>query len=233
MNTQSHKNAEPTAATATENSVNEAQMTEAIEDFRIRRGEGEVASADARFFEPILDTWLRILGVEVKEGAPSMSASAPLRLYGQQRRDFIVGVAVAMHECLGMRDAFILSVVSHLGHADLMEAATHAARPATARLIGRTLSQVFRSPTLVPRFVVCQRALDVLIEVNTRIPRSYLVQPLAVLSYLLWWSGRTEEAGGAALRCLSIDNECILAGIVMSALDHDIMPAWKEKWDRR
>lgn len=216
-------------ASTTDSSVTEGlddkDLREAIEDFRIARASKERTVADEEFFAPLLCLWNQQLRHDPEEG----KGEGTHRLAGQERRNFVRDIAIAFNESLGMRDAMILSVVSELGEKDLVTAGVNAAKQETARMVNATLSKVFRSKTMVPDFERCTRALDLLIEVHTRVPRGYAVQPLAVMAYLLWWSGKNEEASGAALRCLSIDGECTLAGIVLSAVRYRISPAWQER----
>ena len=48
-------------------------------------------------------------------------------------------------------------------------------------------------------------------------------QPLAIISYILWWMG-DERAMLAAMRALAIDEECSLAAIVAAAIHGDRWP---------
>ena len=49
-------------------------------------------------------------------------------------------------------------------------------------------------------------------------------QPLAVISYLLWWMGDA-RAMLAAMRAVAIDEECSLAAIVIGAVHGGRWPA--------
>lgn len=49
------------------------------------------------------------------------------------------------------------------------------------------------------------------------------VQPLAIISYILWWMG-DERAMLTAMRALAIDEECSLAAIVAAAIHGDQWP---------
>ncbi|MCI1935459.1 MAG: hypothetical protein LKJ44_03695 [Bifidobacteriaceae bacterium] len=229
MNTSLYAATPASPASATDSpaieGLDDKALREAIEDFRIARASKERTAADEEFFAPLLCLWNQQLRHDPGEGKEEESH----RLVGQERRNFVRDIAIAFNESLGMRDAMILSVVSELGEKALVSAGVNAAKQETARMVNTTLSKVFRSKTMVPDFERCTRALDLLIEVHTRVPRRYAVQPLAVMAYLLWWSGKNEEASGAALRCLSIDGECTLAGIVLSAIRYRISPAWQER----
>lgn len=191
-----------------------------ITQLRLERAHKGVAKADEAFFRPLLSDWLTIIG-----GIPE-TRSVPAPLTTLQRTDLMVRLAVAMHESMGMRDAVILSVISDLTPAKLLTVGVHAAAPSTAQLVSSTLSKVFRDKTLVPDAERTRRSSNFLIEVVTRLPRAFTVQPLAVLGYLMWWMGRCDEADGASLRALSIDRSCTLASIILSATEHDIAPAW-------
>ena len=48
-------------------------------------------------------------------------------------------------------------------------------------------------------------------------------QPLAIISYILWWMG-DERAMLAVMRALAIDEECSLAAIVAAAIHGDQWP---------
>lgn len=195
--------------------ITDQYVRSVVEDFRIQRAKKGVVAADEEFFMPVLQRWHELLNE-----SSSTSASG--------RREFLVKLTVCMHESMGMRDSIILSVVSSLEERDLLRVGVRPNDPATAQVVSSTLSSIFRISSACPDKQRCQRALDALVEIHTLIPRSYGVQPLAVLSYLLWWSGREEEAQGAALRSLSIDGECTLAAIVLSAVEYGIAPAWVE-----
>jgi predicted component of type VI protein secretion system len=175
--------------------------------------------ADRAFFEPLIRQWNEILHPG-KDQQDTGYKALP-------RCEFLMRVAVGMHESMGLRDSLILSVISQLTPSELIEAAVNPTQPDTAQLVSSTLSAVFRDSTQRPDQEVCGRCLDTLVEIHSRVPRTYCVQPLAVMAYLLWWSGRDEEAGGAALRALSIDGECTLASIVLTATEYGISPAWK------
>ena len=49
------------------------------------------------------------------------------------------------------------------------------------------------------------------------------VQPLAIISYILWWMG-DGRAMLTAMRALAIDEECSLAAIVAAAIHGDLWP---------
>ncbi|MCI1901569.1 MAG: hypothetical protein LKI93_02390 [Bifidobacteriaceae bacterium] len=202
----------------------QVRLRERIDNFRIDRAAKGMEKADFEFFGPLVEEWV-IRTRKLKEG----EFTAKSRLH---RDEFIERLAVALHESMGLRDALILSIVSALPTEELIEVAVHPTRPSTAHLVSSTLSSVFRDASKVPQQAWCTSCLDLLIEVHSKVPRDYCVQPLAVMAYLLWWSGRPDEASGAALRSLSIDGECTLASIVLSAVEYGIVPAWKERREK-
>lgn len=203
--------------------IAESDIRAAIDAFRVGRiQKSSVTQADAEFFEPLLNKWLKLI-------RPDPDAHEGSRTWrGRQRDEFLVLVATGMHESMGIRDALILSVVSDLSAHQLLTAGTQPSKASTAKMVSTALSSVFHDAARAPNRQICARCLDVLIEIHARLPRQYCVQPLTVMAYLLWWLGRDDEASGAALRALSIDGECTLAGIVLSATDYGISPAWKE-----
>jgi len=60
------------------------------------------------------------------------------------------------------------------------------------------------------------------------VPERYHVQPLAIISYVLWWMG-DERAMLCAMRALALDENCSLAAIICSAAHRHIGPAWAEE----
>jgi hypothetical protein len=197
--------------------IPEDRVRRCIEAYRISRAHDGVYAADIAFFTPLIRQW----GLMLRPSAPAVDRGS------LSRAEFLLHVAVGMHESMGLRDALILSVISQLKLADLIEAAVNPTQPGTAQLVSSTLSAVFRDPAQTPDSVVCGHCLDALVEIHSRVPLPYCAQPLAVMAYLLWWSGRDGEASGAALRALSIDGECTLASIVLSATEYGISPAWR------
>lgn len=64
-----------------------------------------------------------------------------------------------------------------------------------------------------------------LLEVPSRWPGTYSVHPHAAIAYLEWFAGDTGEALSHAMTALTIDEDCSLAAIVVTAIGRGIRPA--------
>lgn len=139
-------------------------------------------------------------------------------------------LVVAMADELPVRDALILSLVGELKGADatktMLRCATRPHEPANAKVLYRRLDRAFNDPMLRPNLKRCRDGIDMLLDMISRSPGRFCVQPLCVVAYTLWWLGDA-EAGDFARRVLEHDGSCVLARIVCSAVDDGLCPAWR------
>lgn len=70
----------------------------------------------------------------------------------------------------------------------------------------------------------CRTAVLMLAAMAKVMPEPMKVQPLAIISYILWWTGDS-RAEDYALSCLAIDEECSLAAIVLKSVSNGLYPA--------
>lgn len=142
--------------------------------------------------------------------------------------DSMAALAVAMTQSLAVRDALLMSLVAS---DEARESATmrrfviHPHDADSTRLMCRLLGRAFEDVQAHPDRAVCQAGLSMLWAMVDAVPDRFAVQPLAMVAYVLWWS-HDDRAGNHAVRALSLDPGCTLAGIVMRALEHGIHPAW-------
>lgn len=217
---------------------------------RCRHGEGEggVPSADRvaceEFFdalEPVCEHIADDLREQLQQGRRRYGPSRadgdwmrePLQVWlcrldrGMIDLDEVmVPLAVGINEVLSMRDALILSVVGDATMRDprmLMDIVRtpHARHVVTA--VHKALSAEFDDRD-GPDRDRCRTAVLMLAAMAKVMPERMKVQPLAIISYILWWTGDA-RAQDYALSCLAIDEECSLAAIVLKSVSNGLYPA--------
>lgn len=182
------------------------ELRERLQRCRRRYGPGR---ADGDWMEEPLRVWLRRLDrgmIDLDE------AMAPL--------------AVGINEVLSMRDALILSVIGDGGMRDsamLMDIVRtpHARHVVSA--VHKALSAGF-DDRVGPDRDRCRTAVLMLAAMAKAMPERMKVQPLAIISYILWWTG-DGRAEDYALSCLAIDEGCSLAAIVLKSVSNGLHPA--------
>ena len=146
---------------------------------------------------------------------------------GLSRSD-IRALAVAMDRAMSVRDSLLVSIVvgeRQSSREFLMDFMAHPMRPDNARHLEEMLSSSFRDASRSPDTVRCDNGVTMMFDIIDMVPDRYQVQPLAVISYVLWWMG-DERAMLCAMRALALDEDCSLAAIVCSASHRHIGPAW-------
>lgn len=139
-------------------------------------------------------------------------------------------LAKSMRESMALRDAMLLSVVC-AGNpeydADKLRdyaAAPHIPNQQLAEWCERIMKWSFahagRETDKVSNAV---RMLADITETVEDIDLSLQAQPLAIISYILWWMG-DRSAMLPAKQALAIDEECSLAAIVVAAIHGDQWP---------
>ncbi|WP_221343557.1 hypothetical protein [Bifidobacterium sp. SO1] len=135
--------------------------------------------------------------------------------------------AVGMSESLPIRDAAIVSLV--IGRpCDERMMIEIASQPHSDRVrcgMSDMMTNAFHDARARPDTERCRRGTAMLKRMGDAVPERWRVQPLAALAYVLWWMG-DDLAVIRALECLALDEDCTLAGIVVSLIERGIRPAW-------
>lgn len=140
----------------------------------------------------------------------------------------VAALAAGMSVSLPVRDAMVLSLVAPDGCADKAIMTGFAASPHDPQMQVRMcdeLHRAFHDDGRRPDMPTCQRGADMLTDMIARLPQRFAVQPMAMLAYVMWWTGDT-RASAFALHCLAVDKDCSLAAIICAAMHRGIMPAW-------
>lgn len=146
-------------------------------------------------------------------------------------RDDAGALAAAMRGTFAVRDAMLVSIIvgeRRSSREFLMGFMTHPTLPGNARRLEKLLNASFHDAAAGPDVNRCDNGVTMLFDIIDLVPEQYQVQPLAVISYVLWWMG-DERAMLCAMRALALDEECSLAAIICSAMHRHIGPAWAEK----
>ncbi|MBW3078822.1 DUF4192 domain-containing protein [Bifidobacterium simiiventris] len=161
--------------------------------------------------------WIRTL-----ESARSFDAAATML-----DREGMAAFAVGMTESLPIRDAAIVSLV--IGRpCDERMMIEIASQPHSDRVrcgMSDMMTNAFHDARARPDTERCRRGTAMLKRMGDAVPERWRVQPLAALAYVLWWMG-DDLAVIRALECLALDEDCTLAGIVVSLIERGIRPAW-------
>ncbi|KAB8288525.1 DUF4192 family protein [Bifidobacterium avesanii] len=190
--------------------LNDDDMTQVTELFREQRRQMGVEESDAAWFADPLDDWLACL----ERGGDGLS------------RESVASLAAGMREKLAFRDALIVSLLCRgVDRSQLMELAARPHRPESVRCLSRALNDAFRDADAAPDRRRCERGLKMLAQIARAVPPGWRVQPMTLVAYVLWWMG-DPRAVVYAVRVLADDERCTLAGIVLSAMEHGIAPAW-------
>ena len=158
---------------------------------------------------------------------PPSGCDGPEDARGLSRND-IRAIAVAMERAMSVRDALLVSIVVGEDRSPrefLMDFMANPMHPDNSRRLEEILKDSFRDASTTPDIVRCDNGVTMMFDIIEMVPERYQVQPLAVISYVLWWMG-DERAMLCALRALALDEDCSLAAIVCSAAHRHIGPAW-------
>ena len=179
-----------------------------------RTGDGE---RPMPFSERELDATDRIL----REHCREQGMYDAIRMYLREPLDHWM-------ETLAIRDALLISIIideERCPREFLLDFASRPMLPRNARRLEELLSASFHDAATHPDMARCGRGIGMLLDIIAMVPESYHVQPLAVISYVLWWLG-DDRAMPCAMRALAIDEGCSLAAIVCSAVHRHVGPAW-------
>ncbi len=160
--------------------------------------------------------------------ADSQSVGGGLDGARRLSRNDMRAIAVAMERAMSVRDALLVSIVVGEDRSPrefLMDFMTNPMHPDNSRRLEEILKDSFRDASTTPDTVRCDNGVTMMFDIIEMVPERYQVQPLAVISYVLWWMG-DERAMLCALRALALDEDCSLAAIVCSATHRHIGPAW-------
>lgn len=145
-------------------------------------------------------------------------------------RNDVCRLAVAMEQTFAVRDAVLVSIIvgeRRSSRGFLMDFMACPTLPGNARRLEELLNASFHDASAGPDLDRCDNGVTMLFDIIGLVPERYQVQPLAVISYVLWWMG-DERAMLCAMRALALDEECSLAAIICSAAHRRIGPAWAE-----
>jgi hypothetical protein len=177
--------------------------------------------------EPALKDILSGTGARTSELACRLERSRT-RLLTMQNRQALM---VAMNQSMSVRDALILSLVGDLygeqGKTIMSDFIANPHDAANVRLLYQTLSAAFNDDAIHPDFDRCAYGLSMLDPMTEMSFRRFCVQPCCVVAYGLWWVD-DPSARVYATRALDQDGECVLAKVLLSAMDKGIRPAWAQ-----
>ena len=142
--------------------------------------------------------------------------------------DAVAMLAVAMRESLPVRDCLIVSMIAHepCTLPMLLDMASRPNERVVRDLMTGLLTDSFECEEHMPDTVRCSRGTAMLDAIAAMVPSPWRVQPYAAMSYLLWWMGDA-RAAAYAIDCLTMDEGCSLAGMVLSLLAKGLSPAWR------
>ncbi|RYQ65496.1 hypothetical protein [Bifidobacterium pseudolongum] len=134
-------------------------------------------------------------------------------------------LADLLGQSLSFRDAFIAYILapSEVSAEDMYLFESAPQSPETGNRMSAILNTRFTDGSK-PDTDMFDRARDLMWIVagvageNTRCA----AQTRAVVAYLYWWEGNDEEAIPAAMEALSLDEDCTLASIVMTAVVRNV-----------
>ncbi|PXY89146.1 hypothetical protein DKK68_03160 [Bifidobacterium asteroides] len=198
------------------NDSHEHGMTELMENYREGRRRWGVEDADRRWLRQPLTEWTACL--KGQQAEPHLNPDSTDRL------------AVAITETLAIRDGLILSILAPEPGLDddrLLDLCVRPNDPANVTALCSILDSVFKDSTMRPDHPRCRAGLVMLEAMAGKAPPGFRSQPLAVASYVDWWSGGS-QASGFAEQALADDRSCSLAAIVLALIGRSIDPAWRQ-----
>ena len=140
-------------------------------------------------------------------------------------------LAIAMQQTMAVRDALLVSIIVDERRSSrdfLMGFMANPTLPGNTRHLEESLNGSFRDASRKPDTKRCDNGVNMMFDIIGMVPERYHVQPLAIISYVLWWMG-DERAMLCAMRALALDENCSLAAIICSAAHRHIGPAWAEE----
>ncbi|EFA23402.1 hypothetical protein [Bifidobacterium gallicum] len=138
---------------------------------------------------------------------------------------------VAMNEAMSVRDALITTVLTvnmtqSRREALVWEVMCKPFKSSTSDAMGKLIMSSFegrKTAADICSVLSAAAVLQIVLEVMADIGR-FLVQPSAVIAFLLWWLHMSDQSEDAAHMALDIDEDCGLATIVLEAIDHGVYP---------
>ena len=128
-------------------------------------------------------------------------------------------LAIAMQQTMAVRDALLVSIIVDERRSSrdfLMGFMANPTLPGNTRHLEESLNGSFRDASRKPDTKRCDNGVNMMFDIIGMVPERYHVQPLAIISYVLWWMG-DERAMLCAMRALALDENCSLAAIICSA----------------
>ena len=138
-------------------------------------------------------------------------------------------LAIAMQQTMAVRDALLVSIIVDERRSSrdfLMGFMANPTLPGNTRHLEESLNGSFRDASRKPDTKRCDNGVNMMFDIIGMVPERYHVQPLTIISYVLWWMG-DERAMLCAMRAL--DENCSLAAIICSAAHRHIGPVWAEE----
>ncbi len=212
-----------------ENTGENRLTTAEIEDERhrmeeIRRTLPE-PQAEAFIEEPLLAQWIISIRGEGQQEAVREAFPHWANSQGADCSDktVIARTALILEQNLAFRDAFLLTALTELTPARLLEEALHPLDESSEEDVRDTFGRGLRSADYrQPHYL--GRACQELIELQRCLPSPWAGAPLAMLSLLLWWQHKSDEALGACTLALSQRPANGLARLVATAIEANVYP---------
>lgn len=139
-------------------------------------------------------------------------------------------LAKTMRKNMAVRDSILVSVIcSNSPEYDMDKIRDYAFQPMRHDLVEwceRSMKWSFKHAGNETDKGKIAKAIKMLADITETVGDTNLklqAQPFAIISYMLWWMG-DKRAVLAAMHALSIDEECSLAAIVVSAIHNDQWP---------
>ncbi len=116
-------------------------------------------------------------------------------------------LAIAMQQTMAVRDALLVSIIVDERRSSrdfLMGFMANPTLPGNTRHLEESLNGSFRDASRKPDTKRCDNGVNMMFDIIGMVPERYHVQPLAIISYVLWWMG-DERAMLCAMRALALD----------------------------
>ncbi|MFR0558342.1 hypothetical protein ACLUWO_05580 [Pseudoscardovia radai] len=178
--------------------------------FHERRSEEGIVATDTAWFRAAVGEWAAAL----ESGRPVLSD------------DVILDIGAGARETLSIRDALLVSVLAPVGASDMLRVAGDPHDAVSVDIVFESLNGVFRRRSNRPDVFRCLTGLRLYERLAAALPGRDRANAYASTAYVCWWLGLTDEASELSLRARRNDPSCSLAGIIRTAVDFGVVPAW-------
>ncbi|MDO5687813.1 MAG: hypothetical protein Q4G29_00670 [Pseudoscardovia radai] len=178
--------------------------------FHERRSEDGIVATDTAWFRAAVGEWAAAL----ESGRPELSD------------DVVLDIGAGARETLSIRDALLISVLAPVGESDMLRVAGDPHDAVSVDIVFESLNGVFRRRSNRPDVPRCLTGLRLYERLAAALPDRDRANAYASTAYVCWWLGLTEEASELSLRARRNDSSCSLAGIIRTAVDFGVVPAW-------